>query len=245
MEKIGIEGRGNFYDGVGALRDVGQNHVLQLLALITMDRPNSLNAEDVREARVKTLNQLNTFTKTYRGQYSSYEGEVDVKKGSNTETYFKILAEISSDRWRGVPIILEGGKKIEARKEVVVYFKHKTPCLCQGDTHYKNKIVFQIEPRESITIDFWAKKPGLDFDMRKEKFNYLFRDQRKKIQFIEEYEKLLLDCIMGNQLLFVSTDEVSAMWRFIDPIIKLWDVNKVPLVKYKDLSKQLLKEEGF
>lgn len=245
LEKIGIEGRGNFYDGVGALRDVGQNHVLQLLALMTMDRPKSLNAEDVRDARVKVLRKLDTFENSFRGQYASYKAEENVKKGSTTETYFKILTQISNERWRGVPIMLEGGKKIEARKEIVVYFKHKTPCLCFGDVHYKNRIVFQIEPRESISIEFWAKKPGLDFDMRREKLNYLFRDQRKRIQFIEEYEKLLLDCIMGNQLLFVSTDEVAAMWKFIDPIIKLWDENKVPLVQYKDLSKQLLKETGF
>jgi glucose-6-phosphate 1-dehydrogenase len=245
LEKIGISGRGEFYDGVGALRDVGQNHVLQLLALITMDRPKSLSAEDVRDSRVKVLENLNVLKNTFRAQYQSYKKEEKISQDSETETYFKILAEINSSRWKGVDILLEGGKKIEARKEVVIYFKHKTPCLCPDDNHYQNKIIFSIEPKEGITIDFWAKKPGLENSLIKEKFNYLFRDARKKIQFIEEYEKLLLDCIMGNQLLFVSTKEVAAMWNFIDPIIDMWEANKVPLINYKDLSKQILKEAKF
>lgn len=246
LEKIGIEGRGEFYDGIGALRDVGQNHILQLLALTTMDRPEVLSAEAVRTQRIKILDSLTPLNEervklsTFRAQYHDYTHEKGVGIGSITETYFKIKAELSNSRWEGVPIFLEAGKKIEERKEVVVTFKHKKPCLCPPGIHLKNKIVFSIGPKEGIVIDFWAKKPGLENGLRKEKFNYLFRDARKSVQYIEEYEKLLLDCIMGNQLLFVSTEEVKAMWKFIDSITTSWSKDKQPLIRYKAGTKQIL-----
>ncbi|MBP9815607.1 MAG: hypothetical protein KBC63_04820, partial [Candidatus Levybacteria bacterium] len=152
------------------------------------------------------------------------------------------VAELSSSRWKGVPIILEAGKKLEQRKEIIVTFKHRQPCLCPEGIHYKNKILFTLEPKEGITVEFWSKKPGLDFAMEKQKLSFLFRDQRKKAQYIEEYERLLLDCISGNQILFVSTDEVQAMWKFIDPIITMWEKNAVPLQRYKEKSKSLLQD---
>lgn len=246
LEKIGIDGRATFYDGVGALRDVGQNHMLQMLAVATMDQPSTFTAEDVRTKRAKILKTLIPLThpeiasETFRGQYEGYRGITGVSPTSNTETYFKIAATLSDPRWGGVPIILEAGKALEDKKEIVVTFKHKTPCLCPPGTHYKNRILFTLEPKEGITIEFWSKKPGLDFVMEKENLSFLFRDQRKKVQYVEEYEKLLLDCISGNQLLFVSTDEVQAMWNFIDPIITSWEKNEVPLEEYKPKSKKIL-----
>lgn len=112
--------------------------------------------------------------------------------------------------------------------------------FCPTDNHYQNRILFTLEPKEGITIEFWSKKPGLEFAMEKQKLSFLFRDQRKKVQYVEEYEKLLLDCISGNQLLFVSTEEVKAMWRFIDPIIDAWKENLVPLEIYKPNTKKVL-----
>jgi glucose-6-phosphate 1-dehydrogenase len=246
LEKIGIEGRGEFYDGVGALRDVGQNHILQLLALTTMDKPVDLSADSVREQRIKILRTLKPLEKmSFRGQYEIFTKEDGVNSKSKTETYFKVAALLSHPRWNGVPITLEGGKRIEERKEVIFTFKHKLPCLCPTGTHFQNRIIFSIAPKEGITIDFWTKKPGLDYEMQKEKFSYLYRDARKKAQYIEEYEKLLLDCITGNQLLFVSTEEVTAMWDFIDPIESSWGKNDTPLVLYKEDTKSILKQPNF
>lgn len=257
LENIGIEGRATFYDGVGALRDVGQNHMLQMLAFITMEKPNSFTADDVRNKRSEVLNNLTTLTndeiinKTFRGQYEGYLGTEGVSEDSNTETYFKVIASLTSSRWEGVPIIMEAGKNLENKKEIIVTFRHQTPCLCPPsinsngeagppEKHYKNKVFFTLEPKEGITIEFWSKKPGLDFQMEKQKLSFLFRDERKRAQYVEEYEKLLLDCIMGNQILFVSTEEVAAMWKFIDPIIEAWERNEIPLTVYKPRTKKIL-----
>jgi glucose-6-phosphate 1-dehydrogenase len=246
LEKIGINGRATFYDGVGALRDVGQNHMLQMLAVVAMHQPTTFTADDVRPKRAEILNTLIPLSteeikeKTFRGQYEGYNKVEGVSPTSTTETYFKVAAKLSDPRWEGVPIILEAGKAIEDKKEIIVTFKHRTPCLCPPEKHYKNKIYFTLEPKEGITIEFWSKKPGLDFEMEKQKLSFLFRDERKKAQYVEEYEKLLLDCIEGNQLLFISTAEVQAMWNFIDPIIDAWEKDAVPLEKYRPKSKKIL-----
>lgn len=248
LEDFGIEGRSTFYDGVGALRDVGQNHMLQMLAFITMDKPASYVAEDVRKKRSEILEKLVPLNSegikklTFRGQYNGYKTTEGVKSKSTTETYFKVVATLDIDRWFGVPIILEAGKNLERRKEIIVTFRHRTPCLCPPGGHYKNRVLFTLEPKEGITVEFWAKKPGLEFVMEKQKLSFLFRDQRKKVQYVEEYEKLLLDCISGNQILFVSTDEVKAMWKFVDPIIESWEKNAIPLYDYTPKSKKITQD---
>ncbi len=248
-EKAGVEHRGTFYDGLGALRDVGQNHLLQMLALVTMDHPGSFAVEKVRRKRHEILKSLqipaeaNIAKNSIRAQYFDYKKIKGVDPASNKETYFKINAEIDSSRWRGVPITLESGKRMKEQiKEIVIIFKHRTPCLCPSGKHYKNKIVFQMEPDEKIEISFLAKKPGLDMEVVERKFNSTARVKLGKAQYVEEYEKLLLDCVEGNQLLFVSTSEIKQMWRYIDPIISAWQKNLVPLHTYepdKDLKFEL------
>ena len=239
-ESIGVGTRGNFYDGLGALKDVGQNHLLQMLALVTMGRTELTNPEMIRSKRSESLKTLiplsdhDIKTQTVRGQYEGYKQLSGVSPDSITETYFKIVASLSDPRWEGVPVIIESGKSLpEARKEIVVSFNHITPCLCPDpNKHQRNTVTFSLEPEEKITIRFWAKKPGLDMELEEQTFEFNLRKGRQKMQFVEEYEKLLLDCIGGNQLLFVSTDEVKAMWRFIDPIIDGWKRNLVPLHTY-------------
>ncbi|MBI4086098.1 MAG: glucose-6-phosphate dehydrogenase [Candidatus Liptonbacteria bacterium] len=136
-ETGGVEGRGGFYDTAGALRDVGQNHLLQLLALFTMENPGKFDAESIRRRRAETLNCLKIFTKkdverfAVRAQYEGYRNEKDVKSDSNTETYFRITAFLDTPRFEGVPLYLESGKMMpESKAEVVVTFKHPLPCLC-------------------------------------------------------------------------------------------------------------------
>lgn len=248
LQDIDIEDRGTFYDVIGALRDVGQNHMLQMLAFVTMDQPGTFTAEDVRKKRAEILAKLIPLKneeikkRTYRGQYKGYTNVEGVHPASNTETYFKVAAFLLDEKWKNVPIILEAGKSLGLKKEIAITFKHRTPCLCPPGIHYKNRILFTLEPKEGIIIEFWSKKPGLDFMMEKQKLAFLFRDQRKKVQYVEEYEKLLLDCISGNQLLFVSTDEVQAMWNFIDPIISSWEQNSTPLVEYKPKTTKIVQD---
>lgn len=239
-EKIGVEDRGKFYDGVGALRDVGQNHLLQELAFITMDRPESFQGEVVRQKRAEILKTLKIPTlseikkSTLRGQYRGYHAITGVRAQSKTETYFKISVFLSSPRWQGVPITLESGKRLgKQQKEITVTLRHDTPCFCPDGEHYSNTVVFTLEPEERITIHFWSKKPGLDATLEKRTFDFLYRGSEKKTQYVEEYGKLLLDCIAGDQTLFISTDEVRAMWNFIDPIIGAWGRNAVPLLLYE------------
>lgn len=247
LEKFGAEGRGSFYDGVGALRDVGQNHILQMLSLVTMDRPKTFDSGDVRQKRAELFSHLKTLTRdeiktqTFRAQYRGYRELEGVKPESKQETYFKVVTEIQNDRWRGVPIILEGGKKLPSKKEIIVTFK-AIQNLSSEIRELENKIIFSLEPKEEITIEFWAKKPGLGNDLEKQRLTYLFRDQRKRAQYIEEYEKLLLDCIVGNQLLFVSTYEVQHMWRFTDPIIHGWHDDLTPLHFYEPIRRKILLE---
>ncbi|MBI5420717.1 MAG: glucose-6-phosphate dehydrogenase (NADP(+)) [Parcubacteria group bacterium] len=253
FETLGVEERGAFYDGVGALVDVGQNHVLQMLALVTMERPRAYGAEAIREERARVLEHLVSITegdvvkKTFRAQYKGYASIKGVDPRSITETYFKIMTTLNVPRWEGVPIMLEGGKRMgEIKKEIVITFKHPEPCLCPitEGRHYKNKVVIGLEPQEGITIQFWSKKPGLDFVMEERAFDFVLRKNRQGIQYVEEYEKLLLDCILGEQILFVSTDEVVAMWSFIDPIVRAWKggIDVIPLHTYVPDTNTIIEE---
>jgi len=240
-EKIGVEGRGEFYDGVGALRDVGQNHLLQMLAIVMMNQPETLDAVPIRRKRAEILKTLIKPSEeeikvyTYRAQYEGYRNIKNINSNSATETFFHIRAFSSSPRWRGVPITLESGKRMgEQIKEIVVTFKHKSPCFCPPyGPHLKNKIIFRVEPNEEIKIRFWSRKPGIKNEVEERSLAFLYRDVPKRIQYVEEYERLLLDCFAGDQTLFASTDEVEAMWRFIDPIYSAWQKNLVPLKTYE------------
>lgn len=249
LESIGVDDRGAFYDGVGALRDVGQNHLLQMLALITMEHPTTFTPETIRSRRAEILQKLilsageSMNAVSYRAQYKGYRTVKGVAKDSITETYFKIRGELQSARFKGIPIVLEGGKKLgNPKKEIVVTFKHTAPCLCPPNKHFQNRLIFHLGPREGITIQFWAKKPGLKMELEERTFEFLFRDKRRNLQYVEEYEKLLLDCIAGDQTLFVSTQEVRAMWKFIDPIVCAWQKNEVPLRSYAPGTNQPLTE---
>ena len=249
FESFGVDGRGAFYDGVGALRDVGQNHLMQMLALITMDHPVNFQAETVRSHRAKILKTLKKFSfseikkDTYRSQYAGYRETKGVAKNSETETYFKIKTFLDTPRWNGVPIYIEHGKKIKKQnKEIVVTFKHSTPCLCPPGEHFQNTITFSLEPKEVIKINFLSKAAGLQTQNEERSFDFHYRRRSDKHQYVEEYEKLLLDAIEGNQLLFVSTDEVRAMWQFVDPIIEAWNKNVVPLHTYKPNTNEPVKK---
>lgn len=248
-EKLGVEERGAFYDSIGALRDVGQNHLLQMLALVTMELPIDVSAPAVRTERAQILSRIKIpslpeIKKTsVRAQYIGYRAIKGVAPDSDTETYFRMIAYLASRRWRGVPIAMESGKRLgESRKEIVVTFKHPTPCLCLG-AHRQNKVVFALEPEERITIHFWSKKPGLDLTMEERTFDFLLRSGEKRSQYVEEYEKLLLDCIIGDQALFISTEEVKAMWKFIDPIIRAWRKRVIPLKEYQPNTHTIAEEQ--
>jgi glucose-6-phosphate 1-dehydrogenase len=216
LEKIGVGTRGSFYDGIGALRDVGQNHMLQMLALVAMDNPRQVSVKNIRSSRAKLLSQL-----------------ANVKPRSKTETFFSVKAFISSNRWKGVPFYLTSGKALQDKNsEIVVYFKASAPCFCRakhGEHEHPNVITFKISPKEEILIKFWARRADLIDDI--EARNFRFAYHRPNDSKIRAYEKIIFDAIKGDQTLFTSTDEVMAAWRYIAPIWQGW--GRLPLVKYR------------
>ena len=247
LETLGAESRGGFYDQVGALRDVGQNHLLQMLALITMAQPVSMDADAIRAARVEALRALRPLgpeqigDSTFRAQYDGYRDIPGVAPESQTETFFRVVARLDSETWRGVPVVMQGGKRLgRARKDIVVSFRHPEPCMCGEADGVQNRVTFRLEPADSITISFWTKKPGFGTDLEERDFNFFLYEKEEKAQYVEEYAKLLADAIEGDQTLFVSTREVRAMWEFIDPIVEAWAAGAVPLARYEPDSDAVL-----
>ncbi len=248
-ETLGVEDRGEFYDATGALRDVGQNHLLQTLALITMEYPEGFTASAIRARRAEVLSYLlppspaEAARETFRAQYRGYRQIRGVAPDSETETYFRTVARLSHPDWEGVPVYMEAGKRLGLqKKEIVVTLKHPSPCLCPpGGPHYEDRIVIRSEPREEIVVQFWVKRPGFDFTLEERALEFQLRAPGAKgAQYTEEYEKLLLDCISGDQTLFVSSAEIAPMWRYTDAIRRVWDKGAVPLREYEPDSQKIL-----
>lgn len=243
LEEQGIGQRGQFYDGVGALRDVGQNHVLQMLALIAMENPGDLNADAIRARRedviaALTLPSASDIAHTaLRAQYAGYQEEPNVQSGSTTDTYFLLKSFVHNPRWEGVPFYLEAGKGLaRSRVDITIYFKEMNFCLCsdrdkEGHVHPQNVLRFRIQPDEAIQSWLWVKKPGFDFELVPAKLSFLYADAVSKESIPDAYERILYDCILGDQTLFVSTKEVQSEWKFITEVGKLWERN--PLWKYE------------
>lgn len=237
FEKDGIGTRGQFYNTTGALRDVGQNHMLQMLALIIMDKPASFTGAELQKARAHALESIKPTTRNgvhgtlERGQYEGYRDETNVPPDSSTETYFKVKLFTEGNRFEGVPLFLESGKALsESKAEIVVTFKSKD-CLCGGGAAciHHNTLTFRIQPSEGITLSLWTKKPGFGFELEERALSFLYaRDE--KTELVEAYERVLFDCIRGDQMLFASTAEVLASWRALMPLVD--GLQMIPLATY-------------
>lgn len=248
-EQLGMEaGRAGYYDTAGALRDMVANHLMQLLCLVTMEAPSSLDAEAVRNEKVKVLKAIEPFRdaqdvweSVVRGQYfgvadgeHSYAQETGVAHGSMTETYVAIRARIHNWRWAGVPFLLRTGKKMAKRySEIVVRFRSPPADLFNGPASGEvcrmrpNELVFSIQPEEGIRLGFLVKQPGLGHVMRNAflgfKYNDLFEGETPP-----PYQRLLLDAVHGNATLFIRGDEAEAAWRFCDSIRAGWSAEDAP-----------------
>lgn len=238
-ENIDIQGRGSFYDGVGALRDVGQNHILQMLALVAMEEPESFNAKEIRGKRadalkdIELLSEKDIINHVVRGQYDGYLKEDGVSTDSQTETYFKIKAFVNNKRWKGVPFYLESGKALDKKKiEINIYFKESESCFCPkqdiGHRH-TNILTFRIQPDAGISVVFWARKSGFTTEIEAKELSFSYKGTENE-KNINEYERILFNAIIGDRTLFTSTEEVTAAWEFITSISKGWD--ELELHKY-------------
>ncbi len=238
FEKNAMEGRGAFYDPIGALRDVGQNHILQMLAIISMEKPKSLDSKSIRRERSRVLGRLKPITKAsmeknvVKGQYVGYRSEQGVKPDSMTETYFRIRTSIDSPRWKNVSFYLESGKALsESKAEIDVYFKNK------GDESQQNILTFRIQPDEGIKVRFFVKTPGYGFKIDPKTLKFKYSDVASFTEMPNDYERLIHDAFLGDQTLFASTEEIMASWKFVTLLLEKW--GSLPLVQYEKGSKEL------
>lgn len=254
-ETVGMEGRrGAFYDHAGALRDVLQNHLLQVLSLTAMEPPATLKAADLRDAKLKVLRNLQPLAGArvgqwvVRGQYGpgvvegkkvrAYREEEAVRPDSTTETYVAVRLEIDNWRWAGVPFLLRTGKRLARRvTEVAVYFKLPPLQLfrtveCEGDfcdltTTRPNVLAFRIQPQEGIALSFSTKRPGMSLDLHRVDFQFDYQQAFGK-KLPEAYERLIWDALRGDASLYTRSDEVEAAWTFVNPILEQWQQEPPP-----------------
>lgn len=220
--------RGNFYDSIGALRDVGQNHLLQLLAMLTMDACNATDTKAVRKARASILQSLHLDTtrldECIRGQYQGYVDLKEVPDDSQTETFFRVPVRINTPEWDNVPITLSAGKALD-RKEVSisVTFQALDSCMVfPGQSEPHNTLQFLIQPNEKISLSLWTKRPGLKYELDQQNLSFSYTENETQGRLTDAYEQVLYDAIQGDQLLFTTTQEVLGAWSCIDSIIDHW-----------------------
>jgi glucose-6-phosphate 1-dehydrogenase len=268
-ENLGVEGRGSFYDQTGALRDMVQNHLLQLLCVVAMEPPPNLSADAIRDEKLKVLKSLKPFDalaleeKVVRGQYRAgdidgrsvhgYLNEENIPESSLTETFVAIKAEIDNWRWSGIPFYLRTGKRMPKRlAEIVIKFKDlphhlfPTPVNC----HTANRLVIQLQPDESIRLYFLAKEPGDTMQLAPTYLNLDFHSMFKARRS-DAYERLILDVIRGQLSLFMRRDELVAAWEWVTPILDHWRKSHEPPKPYMSGSwgpssaNTLLIRDGF
>ena len=239
LETLGVENRGAYYDRAGAMRDMLQNHLLQLLCLVAMEAPVRFDAESVRNEKVKILQALKPLAgldvrdKTVRGQYASgriggqevpaYYFERNVDNDSDTETFVAVEAEIDNWRWAGVPFYLRTGKRLQRKcSEIVIQFKPVPHRLFPGAPEQANRLLIRLQPEERISLQLMAKTPGKGMTLEPVELDLNLATAFSRQRRWDAYERLLLDVIEGDPTLFMRKDEVEAAWRWVSPILDGW-----------------------
>jgi glucose-6-phosphate 1-dehydrogenase len=251
-EDIGIGSRAGYYDSSGALRDLVQNHMLQLLTLVCMEPPASFEANKVRDEKVKVLQAIEPPTPdeveqmTVRGRYTAgmvggaeapgYLEEEGVPADSKTETYAALRLEVHNWRWAGVPIVLRTGKRL-ARKvtEIAVQLKPVPHMAFQSKGSVgvqPNQLILTVQPNEGVSLSLGAKIPGASMRIRPVNMEFLYGTSFMS-QSPEAYERLILDAMRGDATLFTRNDEVDAQWSIIDPILQAWSEGRPPMAEYE------------
>ncbi len=250
-ESIGVGHRGGFYEEAGALRDIVQNHVMQVLALILMEPPATMDANGIRDEKVKALRSVVDFPETdldqrvVRAQYDiglvedekaiGYRNEEGVSPQSSTETYVAMNLKVDNWRWAGVPIYVRTGKRLPKRiTEVVMHFR-AAPHLAFAQKMSKklepNSLIVRIQPDSGISLRFGAKVPGQAFVVRTTSMDFAYDEQFTE-EDLDGYERLLLDALLGDQTLFIRSDEVHEAWRIVTPLLRAFADPDFPLARY-------------
>lgn len=243
-ETVGVGTRGEFYDGVGAIRDVVQNHMLEMLAIIAMDQPWAFDAQSIRDERVKVLQAIQSVSPeqlsgiVVRGQYEGYTDEANVDPTSSTESFVALKLMLKNKRWRGVPFYLRTGKHMP-KKVTEISIHYKKPVVCTGDVCLfpeaevmRNVLAFRIEPDEGIALRLMAKKPGFGMKLAPVEMDFSYASAFHSDVQPAAYERLLLDCIRGDQTLFARTDAISASWAWVTSVLTGWKNSQSPVYTY-------------
>ena len=250
-ESVGVEQRGGFYDSTGALKDMVQNHILQMLSVIAMEQPASLDPEDIRDRRIELLRSVRRYQVsdvgklTVRGQYRSgqllsgevlaYRQEPKVDPHSDTETYAALKILIDNQRWRGVPFYVRTGKRLAKRvTEIAIALKPADAALFSGGTWEAmdaNVIALNIQPRDGISIRFEAKSPGPGYRLHPVKMDFHY-ETGFKATAPDAYERLILDALRGDPSLYSRADATEATWEIVQPILEAWKSGEVPMTTY-------------
>ncbi len=245
-EKKGIEDRGNFFDGVGILRDTAQNHLMQLIAAVAMEQPRSFTKEDLRDARANAIKAIEKIEpdkvseNVVRGQYVGYKNEKNVSPNSATETFTAFKFFINTERLTGVPFYVRAGKKMP-KDEVTISMVFRQTCHIlfkeYGCPEVGNVLTIRIQPDEGIYMRIIAKKPGSKLALETVNMNFTY-EESFNTKGLEAYEKVLTDIFQGDQMLFNRSDELASSWDFITKILKGWE-------KEGDKGLKLYKEDQW
>jgi glucose-6-phosphate 1-dehydrogenase len=261
-ETLGIEHRADYYDKTGALRDMFQNHILQILALVAMEPPVSFEADRVRDEKVKLLRAMRTLTVAdvpqyfVRGQYTegtvdgkpvpAYRQEEGVADGSNTETFVAAKLFVDNWRWKGVPFYLRTGKRLRRKlTEVAITFKQVPHSMFRTggiEDMPPNVLRFQIQPNEGMFLSLQAKRPGSKLCMSTLEMDVDYQ-QVFGVQMPEAYQRLLLDSMLGDQTLFTRHDSIIASWEYLMPVLDFWQQSPQGLFIYPSGSGNLAEAE--
>ena len=225
-ETISIEGRSAFYEGMGALRDIVQSHLLQIMALVMMENPGTSNSEAIHKEKLELLKNIKPIPANHieemavRGQYEAYREEVQ-NLLSNTETYAALKLEVSNFRWGGVPVLVRTGKCLTKKAtEITVVFKDRTRRSVPA-----NVLTIRIQPNEGISVQLLAKQPGFNDELKPVHMEFGYTSSFRSDQ-PDAYQRVLVDAIRGDQSLFASSEEVLACWELLQPIIDAWSSSK-------------------
>jgi len=256
-EDIGIENRGAFYEQAGVIRDIVQNHIMQLIALVAMEPPANFDADFVRSEKVKVYKSIKEMDETYirkntaTAQYEGYTDEKNVSEDSVVPTFFAGKFYIDNWRWADVPFYVRTGKGLKERKsEILIQFKNPPRRLLGEDCHFSepNALLFSIQPKEEIALVFNVKYPGPGH--RPQPVKMVFDNETAfKIRSHEAYERLIMDAIKGDLTLFSRQDGIESMWSVVDPIVKYWH-NQKNIDKYEvgswniEGAEKLIKKDG-
>jgi glucose-6-phosphate 1-dehydrogenase len=253
-ETLGVEGRGGYYDEYGVIRDVLQNHMLQMLSIVAMERPKSLSPDDVRDAKLEALKAMRTLTmqdiiigqygRSVDGTVPGYVEDETIPSGSITATYVMAVCYIDNDRWRGIPFILRTGKGLnEAKSEIRIQFHESSGGHMFNDNSNnngsdgghdfpRNELVMRVQPNEALYLKMVTKRPGLSSDPLVTDLDLTYKDRFEGVLIPDAYETLLLAILQGEQQNFVRSDELAEAWRIVTPVLHQIEAEHVRPIMY-------------